>query len=140
VAKSTVSISKEHFAPFIEAKAELDKKIKAEGEKAVKSFFKEYFDKHPEVYGVKWMQYTPYFNDGDACVFSLSGVYTFATKEAFENSEESLYDTEGAEECYNEEPQSSLEQIEDILEAIFGDHAMVAVTRTKIETEEYEHD
>lgn len=138
--KSTVHINADHFAPFIAAKEELDKKIKAEGETAIKAFFKEFFEKRPDVYGVKWMQYTPYFNDGSPCVFRLSGVYTFATKEAFENTEDSRYDTEGAEECYDEEPQISLEQIEDILEVIFGDHTTVAVTRTSIETEEYDHE
>lgn len=138
--KSTVSINADHFAPFIAAKEELDKKIKAEGETAIKAFFTEFFEKRPDVYGVKWAQYTPYFNDGSPCVFRLSSVYTFATKEAFENTEYHIYDTEGAEECYDEEPQISLEQIEDILEVIFGDPTTVAVTRTSIETEEYEHD
>lgn len=137
--KSTESFA-QHFAPFVAAKAELDKKIKAEGETAVKAFFKEYFDKHPEVYGVKWEQYTPYFNDGDPCEFRLNGIYTFKTQEAFENEEESMYNIEGAEESYGEEPQTSLKQIEDILEDVFGDHATVAVSREKIVVEECEHD
>jgi len=127
----------EHFAPFLEAKAELNKKIKQFGEQAVKAFFKEYFETHPEVYGVKWTQFVPFYNDGDACVFSLNSVYTFATKEAFEKADGSLYDDEGAEECYGVEPRTSLSEIEEMLESIFGEHAQVAVTRTSIETEEY---
>jgi hypothetical protein len=130
----------EHFVPFVEAKEALDKKIKAEGETAMKAFFKDYFEAHPEVYGVKWEQFVPYFNDGSACEFSLHGVYTFKTKDAFE-SEDSMYDNDGAEECYNDEPYDSLEKVEDILETVFGEHARVAVTRDSITTEEFcDHD
>jgi hypothetical protein len=133
--KSTVSINADHFAPFIAAKEELDKKIKAEGLIAVKAFLKEYFEKSPEVYGVKWAQYTPYFNDGEACVFHLGSVAVYPTKEEFEG-DDSLYDFES----YGEEPETSLNQIEDILEAIFGDHVQISATREEITTEEYEHE
>jgi hypothetical protein len=47
-----------------------------------------------------------------------------------------LYD----HECYGKEPETSLNQIESILEVIFGDHAQVKVTRDSIEVEEYNHD
>lgn len=138
--KSTESVS-QHFASFVAAKEELDKKIKAEGETAVKAFFKEYFAKHPEVYGVRWEQYTPYFNDGDPCVFRLAGMYTYKTQEAFENDSHSeSYDADGSEDCYGEEPETSLSQIEDILEGIFGDHAAVAVSRTEIMVTECDHE
>ena len=133
--KSKIVLSTEHFAPFIEAKKALDEKIKAEGEKAVKAFLAEYFEKRPDVYGIKWTQYTPYFNDGDACVFGLGSVSVFPTKKEFEDSENS-WDYES----YGEEPQTSLNKIEDILLSVFGDHAEVSVTREKIEVEEYSHD
>lgn len=128
----------EHFAPFLEAKAELDKKIKQFGEQALKAFFKDYFEAHPEIYGVKWEQYTPYFNDGEACIFGLGSVYLYPTKESFDSGE--TYDGEGVIDSYNEEPQTSLSEIEDILEVVFGDHTRVSVTRESIETEEYDHD
>ena len=90
--------------------------------------------------GLKWTQYTPHFNDGDACVFGLHGVYLFKSKEDFDNAEDSLYDCEGAEECYGQEPETSLSEVEELLQASFGDHAQVSVTREKIDIEEYEHD
>lgn len=133
--KSTVSINADHFTPFIDAKEELDKKIQAEGMTAVKAFFKEFFEKRPDVYGVKWTQYTPHFNDGDACVFHLGSISVFPTKEDFEGDEDD-YNFES----YGEEPETSLNTIEDILEVIFGDHTRVSVTRDAITTEEYEHD
>lgn len=30
---------------------------------------------HPEITGIAWTQYTPYFNDGEPCVFSASDPY-----------------------------------------------------------------
>jgi hypothetical protein len=29
----------------------------------------------PFIYAIRWRQYTPYFNDGDPCVFYIHGVY-----------------------------------------------------------------
>ena len=130
------------FIPFVEAKAALDAKIKHEGETAVKVFFKDYFDTHPEIYGIRWDQFVPYFNDGDACTFGLGGVASYKTKKAFDVGT-SAYDddNEDIQDCYNEEPHTSLQYIEDILEVVFGEHAQVAVTRTSIESEEYtDHD
>lgn len=35
----------------------------------------EFFTANPEIGRVRWVQYTPHFNDGDACVFSVHTVY-----------------------------------------------------------------
>ena len=36
---------------------------------------KEIFTKYPELESFGWSQYTPYFNDGDTCVFSANTNY-----------------------------------------------------------------
>jgi hypothetical protein len=41
--------------------------------------FEQFFAENPNVGGVVWTQYTPYFNDGDECVFRVSGKYLFPT-------------------------------------------------------------
>jgi hypothetical protein len=33
--------------------------------------FKALFD-NPSIHGLRWTQYTPHFNDGDACIFSVN--------------------------------------------------------------------
>lgn len=48
-----------------------DRKLRDEGQAAVKDAFKDLFDKYPEIRSVVWTQYTPYFNDGDTCTFSV---------------------------------------------------------------------
>lgn len=55
------------------AKKEYDDLVKAKGEKIVRAAIKEFFEIHPEIVALRWKQYTPYFNDGDACVFRYCG-------------------------------------------------------------------
>lgn len=43
----------------------------------------------PAITAVSWRQYTPYFNDGDPCVFRVYGLYVNATEEAEDDHEES---------------------------------------------------
>jgi hypothetical protein len=38
----------------------------------LKEVFNEFWDCNPEIKVVTWTQYAPYFNDGDACVFSVN--------------------------------------------------------------------
>lgn len=62
---------------------------------------------HPKVSKVRWTQYTPYFNDGEACEFSshgaqisLVGAERVADEEGYEDSEGRWYD-EGDEIFYD---------------------------------------
>lgn len=59
------------FDELKEMKAAYDRKLQQEGESAVKDAFKDIFDKYSELRSVVWSQYTPYFNDGDVCTFSV---------------------------------------------------------------------
>lgn len=125
---------------FVKQKREYDEAIRRDGEKAFKEFLKEWFEKNPEVYGVKWRQYTPYFNDGEPCEFGVYEVYSYKTKEAFESGDDP-YDCDGAEEVYGKGTlEETLGNIEDILEAAFGDHVEVSATRDEITVDEYSHD
>src|SRR5689334_1109830 len=48
-----------------------EEKIKNEGQAALKAEFAGFFEKNPKVEAIRWTQYTPHFNDGDPCTFSL---------------------------------------------------------------------
>lgn len=67
------------FEEFRKITQETSKKV---FHSAVTAFFKAY----PEVHVIRWHQYTPYFNDGDSCEFSV-GVPSFYSKEDFEGGE-----------------------------------------------------
>lgn len=137
----------------LNAISEQRKKVNEEAVAAAKALLKPgfelFFNEHPDVKAVGWSQYTPYFNDGEECVFSLHGMYASATDER----EESFYD-EGWTEVYGDPEdgftkeswdalsklEEALNDAEDVLRDAFGDHVAVYVTRDGIDVEEYEHD
>jgi hypothetical protein len=130
------------------------KAFQEEAQKVVQPTLQEFMRAHPAIKAVGWTQYTPYFNDGDACVFSVHGLYA-STKD---ERDDSLYDDATWDEVYSykgatipeglsetdwkdlNELSEALSGMEDELEAIFGDHVKVIVTTEGVEVEEYEHD
>ncbi len=105
------------------------------------------FDKHTWVESFSWRQYSPYWNDGDECVFSvhsyndeilLNGMDLYNYDEEPEEERGTL--PENAETVY-EEFASALQKFEDDdLQTMFGNHAEVTVTRNGINVESYDHD
>jgi hypothetical protein len=102
----------------------------------------------PEAIALKWHQYTPYFNDGEECTFSLHGVYI-----KLEGSEKEGDNEDGWCDSYSlpdnltpkqkevfEEFDSNLNDIEELLQVALGDHVEVILTSKGIEAESYEHE
>lgn len=116
-----------------------------------------------------WHQYTPYFNDGDPCVFSASRVWVRTTDDTDEDID--TYDLEvsrshpslGTERWNAPErrwetyanPRNDTARFErckalsdaieggafdDVLMEAFGDHAAITVTPGGITVESYSHD
>ena len=75
------------------------KEMQAKGKDAIHAAFKELFAARPEVLAVTWKQYTPYFNDGDTCEFSVGG-WSVRLKDTAEDSEGD-YGEEGFESEYS---------------------------------------
>lgn len=110
--------------------------------------------------GIRWTQYTPYFNDGEACTFRIGSV-EFKLKDAEEDAgdNEDGYQTtwdinyelgkvtkdakHPATEKFEEITDLiSNDDIEDVLYDMFGDHVEVTfdVATGKTTTDEYAHD
>lgn len=66
----------------------LEKQASKESSKLISKGFKEIFKKYPNLKSFSWNQYTPYFNDGDECVF---GAYTDYLTINDSEQEESVY-------------------------------------------------
>lgn len=123
----------------------------------------ELFRAHPHLIGIVWTQYTPFFNDGEPCVFTVNDsivsfdpafkgdVETFhelteSYKNTFESYMSKYYLDKG--EIPENFARTANEVSEffnvfnnsDIFRNLFGDHVMVVATPTKIEVSEYEHD
>lgn len=143
---------------LIENYTEAKKQFTVAAQEAFKEYLKEFFDENTEIKTVKWAQYTPYFNDGDECVFRVNDV-------VFSNSDSEnvspwgdLNEERDGEFAFQgiwgipdelEHKKDVLEKLndticskemEDIMRVMFGDHVEVTCTREGISVDEYEHD
>lgn len=114
------------------AQKDLELALKVEIEELRGAIFKE----NPHLESVSWTQYTPYFNDGDTCEFTVHSWLTTVDEDG--NEEEDLESESGAlQNLANVLDNSDLSSA--FLQA-FGDHARVTLTREGISVEEYDHD
>lgn len=129
--------------------------------------FEEFFTKHNDVDAVRWSQYTPYFNDGDTCTFSVNDWYArpiiiAESVNSPEGLDEELAEQYGCEDedgfideyQYREGPaktfmnsiKSDLSELfslvdDDSMELMFEDHAEITVYRDgTITVEDCNHD
>jgi len=124
------------IADIMKKKAEFEEELQKFGEEALKAEFKAYFDANPKVEAIRWRQYTPYFNDGDACVFRVRDFYI-----KYFGAEPDSGDYGDGFEYLRQGTGFKLRGIEDeIYEAVFGDHAEITATREGFEVNEYSHD
>jgi hypothetical protein len=135
------------IADIRKMKSELDDKMKTEGRRALGIAFKEFFDANPTVKGVRWSQYTPYFNDGDVCRFSVHD-FDFKVDGAADDTGDN---EDGWESDWYLEKRGATETAaacsrlegdvrdRDVFEAVFGDHVRVTATRDGFEVEAYSH-
>lgn len=130
--------------------SEKEKELQEAGNKAFKEYVKIFFAACPEVQAIVWSQYTPYFNDGEACEFSVNEptfVFDFDSedlKSPYEYDDDGIgvdsYDRTGKFKPEYKQISDFIQANEDIMLACFGDHTSVYVTPTEIISEEYDHD
>lgn len=129
-----------------------------DGQELIKKAFTEFFNQNTKVQAVAWTQYTPYFNDGEPCVFRMNGFYAVPTElydEAIENGcshvdygfcKWSSEKTVGKHFSLLEwtKVKDFLEVLEELpdelFEDMFGDHTEVVATREGFEVKEHDHD
>lgn len=148
------------FEAIAQKKAELDKLIAETGEKAVKRALRDAFTSCPSLKKIVWTQYTPYFMDGDPCVFSFNGLHAdFGKEVGYPYGEDvdpedcSIYDLWECGSNYRvptgieDEHWQMLDKLngdfyanEELLLACFGDHVKVTVTPTELTVDQYDHD
>lgn len=123
----------------------VDKKkaFQTEMRKALTEELKAFFDSNPNIDAIRWHQYTPYFNDGDQCVFRVRDVEI----QAIVLFGDDFYDEYSIDKPHKEikiavhELNSTFKEIEDILEMIFGDHVEITIDKKlNVTVEEYSHE
>ncbi len=129
-------------------------------------FYKYIFDKYPTLESFGWTQYTPYFNDGDTCVFSVNTDYITVNDDYVDESNWSQKTKviswgtwnnntrkyEGRVEEDNPEYDSILSEASneitnflgqfdnDFYLSKFGDHAQITITKSGVNISDYDHD
>lgn len=148
----------------------LQKRMVEDFNALIKASMDAFFEKYPRVRAIAWTQYTPYFNDGDACEFSVHEpavlVYTAGTGVDDESQLDDLSDTSPYDgyDSWNIRSELKKEKSdpdtdwftmefhddfmtlvkftdnETLMENLFGDHATVYLTREGPVVVEYDHD
>lgn len=129
-------------------------------------FYKYIFEKYPTLESFGWTQYTPYFNDGDTCIFSVDTDYISINDELVDEAEwasdvnviswgtwnRDLRIYEGRVEepnpNYNPILTEASNEIKKFLGRFdndfylskFGDHAEITVTKDGVDISDYDHD
>ncbi len=132
------------------------------GEKAVLNCFAPIFAKCPEIKSISWNQYTPYFMDGDPCIFSANtDTLNFDCSEEYfekevrrgdERIHAEYYEGEGLTVyTFNDELTKIFPSLgsfsklpQEVFYQIWGDHTTVRITcvdgHLAAAAEDYEHD
>lgn len=118
----------------------------------IKEEIKDIFEK-TRIKAIYWVQYTPYFNDGDECVFGIREILVSTNPDSdfssYEESEEvydGFYLNSKVFLSYEIEMVDNLvkilqeEDIQEVLKFAFGDHVSVIATKEGISIEDYCHD
>ena len=153
------------ISSFREFKQTIQEKLKVE----FKLVISKLFENNPELKAIVWTQYTPYFNDGDECVFRVGEVgFTNAIEEEdlnnigwgeyegdnenivcftsyfnikYANKKEKEYlNLIDVEACKQLGSFMTSSEMEDVMLATFGNHVRVVATREGFSVEEYQHD
>ena len=127
-----------------------ESEVRSKCQALMTDFIMDLFNEYPALNSFGWVQYTPYFNDGDECIF---GVNSDIIINGYDKYGEFPWTDEDSERV---EPDASLKGVdklvnqmlqglgESFLKSAFDDHVHVEIVRDgdgyKVETEEYEHE
>ena len=123
-------------------------RFRAEGEAAIKSAVKEFFEQNPEVTAIGWTQYAPYFNDGEPCEFGVGEMYATSMPLDHEDFEDRMFSWGDYPDEFNPDTKEVNEFLrdlssvpEDIYESLFGTDSLIVITRDGNRVEDYsDHD
>lgn len=115
------------------------------------------FEKHPQIKTIYWAGYTPYFNDGDTCEFTVHDVHFSPVEldeidgpyygEEVEDESMADFGTYNSVHRVSDEMKADMkafsefmEQSADVLLDLFEDHHFVRVSKDRTVREDYDHD
>lgn len=159
--------TQDKFEQLLKYQRDSKKKFQTEAQKLFKEITKEFFDLNPAVKAVTWTQYTPFFNDGEECVFSVGDPsFTNAEGDDVENVMYGEYDGDNEnvwvydgymlksdtskneaisrginiESCVGLIYAITSAEMTDVMRAMFDDHVRVIATKDGFFCDEFDHD
>ena len=72
------------------------KKLQVQAEVVLKEITKAFFDKYPQAECLVWTQYTPYFNDGEECIFRVGDVLSVLKVDVVDEDIDEIINDEGS--------------------------------------------
>lgn len=95
-------------------------------------------------HNITWTQYTPYFNDGDECIFGVNDVRIVPDSEEEEDLSPEERSADNSSSYAFDALTTLLYGAEEIMKAAFGDHAEITVRLVEgepvFEVDGYYHD
>lgn len=151
------------FDDLLQKKIELDALISQYGEQALKALLNEFMESFPFVQALGWYQYTPYFNDGEPCVFGVSDVLIrippeilaaykqtspwFSIQDYIDHPNDLEVGFINAWMMLDTDLKTALTALsakvitnKQLMLSAFGDHTMIIVTPTEINVSEFDHE
>lgn len=145
---------------------DLKKQINSISDSIFDDFRQHIFSKYEQLESFGWTQYTPYFNDGEACLFFANTDYLIINGDYAEDSnwfsKENIINwgqwnrelkihegrVQEPNNNYNEVLVNAYNEIVEFLSNFdndyyltkFGDHAEVIVTKNSVDISDYDHD
>lgn len=141
-------------------------KLKAELAEGLKAALQEMLQELPGIKSIRWEAYTPYFNDGEPCVYQVRHTRILPHQlpkkmpeyVEFDDEHFSEYDLDftwtngwGSKKVYSEEHKELGALIDkatafvdgvpkEVMRDCFGDHKQITVTAEQVTVEKYEHE
>lgn len=139
----------DRFADLKEEMEELQRQMQERGKEVFRTESENLFLENPNLVSFSWRQYTPYFNDGDECVFSvhdyLDVEFTNDRLDDWSDYSRKYADERGKSSEANMDTADAAQELvstipEEVMKGIFGDHVSVTVYKDRVEVDEYEHE
>lgn len=140
----------EEYNNKLEEHKRTGKALRKEGLKIFEAAAKEVFESNPKLESFGWTQYTPNFNDGDICYFSVNEDNIYINEISiydleYENGE---YVYEGVEKFDGiENPENLVNEIRDLILSIdqdsleeYGEGLVTIKREGTVDVEYYDHD
>lgn len=136
------------------------REMQKELQESFNGFVREFFENNPDIKSIVWTQYTPYFNDGEPCVFNVNDP-TYSNSIDGEDvtpwgeylgEEEGIWAHQGTwgvdktNQAHLIEAMENFSKVicstamEDVMIAMFGDHVKVVCTPDGFDVIDYDHD